>query len=221
MRVVSSYILLKAKIYLNSLEDEETEEGSDGGSESEDQEYDETQDDEVVITSAVNLSKNNFETSLDNSGILHSSIVDDDDPVAVFCNDKNPSLEKFQQIKEDDKVRAFKDFLSNAPEDDYLTHLVFTILKLASLGEQSSEAQKLALELFKETFEYAKEKDRMRSVRNFFLIQLGLLKAEEKNFTPKYNVKSCRSALESAIKENPLLPEEEKSIYEVFLNAAK
>lgn len=151
---------------------------------------------------------------------MHSSIVDDDDPVAVFCNDKNPSLEKFQQIKEDDKVKAFKDFLSNAPEDDYLTHLVFTILKLASLGEQSSEAQKLALELFKETFEYAKEKDRMRSVRNFFLIQLGLLKAEEKSFTPKYNIKSCRSALESAIKENPL-PEEEKSIYEVFLNAAK
>jgi hypothetical protein len=60
----------------------------------------------------------------------------------------------------------------------------------------------------------------MKSVRNFFLIQLGLLKAEEKNFTPKYNVKSCRSALESAIKENSL-PEEEKTIYEVFLNAAK
>lgn len=150
---------------------------------------------------------------------MHSSIIDDDDPIAVFCNEKNPSLEKFQEIKDDDKVKAFKDYLSNAPPEDYLTHLVFTILKLSSL-EQSNDAQKLALELFKETFEYAKENDRMRSVRNFFLIQLGLLKAEEKNFKPKYNIKSCRSALESAIKENQL-PEEEKSIYEVFLNAAK
>lgn len=203
-------------------EDDKTDEGSEGGggSESEEHDYNETQHDEVVITSAVNLSQNNFETSLDNSGILHNSIVDDDDPVAVFCNDKAPTIEKFQQIKIDDKTKAFKEFLSNAPEEDYLTHLVYTILKLASIGEQSSEAQKLTLELFKVTFEYAKEKDRLRSVRNFFLIQLGLLKAEEKNFTPKYNVKSCRSALESAIKENPL-PEEEKSIYEVFLNAAK
>lgn len=87
--------------------------------------------------------------------------MDDDDPIAVFCNDKSPSVEKFQQIKDEDKIKAFKDFLSNAPETDYLTHLVFTILKLSSLGEQSSEALKLALELFKETFEYAKEKNRV------------------------------------------------------------
>lgn len=114
----------------------------------------------MVITSALNLSQN-FETSLDNSSILLNSTANDDDPVASFCNDRNPTAEKFELIQEDDKFKAFKDFLSNAPEDDYLTHVVFTILKLSSLGEQSSDAQKLALELFKEAFEYAKTKDRV------------------------------------------------------------
>lgn len=139
-------------------DDEQTEEEG-SGEESEEQDYDEMPE---VTKDTVNLSQINFETSLDNSGILHSSTVDDDDPISVFCNDKNPALEKFQQIKDDDKVKSFKAFLSNVPEEDYLTHLVFTILKLASLGEQSSDAQKLALELFKETFEYAKEKNRVR-----------------------------------------------------------
>lgn len=145
------------------------------------------EDDEVVITSALNLS-NNFETSLDNSGILHNSTIDEDDPVAVFCNDKNPTVERFQLIKEEDKIKAFKDFLANAPEEDYLTHLVFTILKLASIGEQSSDAQKLALELFKETFEYAKEKNRVSlhscisaNAKNF---SLPLADAQRTKFLP-------------------------------------
>lgn len=60
----------------------------------------------------------------------------------------------------------------------------------------------------------------IKSIRNFFLIQLGLLKSEEKQFQPKYNMDSCRSALASAIKENSL-PDGEKSIFEAFLNSTK
>jgi Ran GTPase-activating protein 1 len=60
----------------------------------------------------------------------------------------------------------------------------------------------------------------LKSVRNFFLIQLGLLKTEEKKFKPTFDVKSCRTALESAIKNNSI-PDEEKTIFECFLNSAK
>lgn len=181
--------------------------------------YEEEDDDEVVITGTSNLSKSNFETSLDNSKILNTSFIDDD-PVALFCNENQPTLELFDKIIDEDKTKAFKELLSNAPESDYLTHLVFTILKLSSISGQSKEAHQTALELFKEAFEYAKTKDRLKSVRNFFLIQLGLLKSEEKSFKPKYDVQSCRAALESAIKANSL-PDEEKSIFEVFLNTTK
>lgn len=58
----------------------------------------------------------------------------------------------------------------------------------------------------------------MASLRNFFLIQLGLLKPEEKKFVPAYNVNACRSALKSVITHN-ILPDEEKKIFETFLNA--
>lgn len=143
-------------------DDEETEEGSDDLEECEEEEE---ENDEVIITSATNLSQN-FETSLDNSSILLNSTANEDDPVASFCNDRNPTADKFQLIQEEDKFKAFKDFLSNAPEDDYLTHLVYTILKLSSIGEQSGVAQKLALELFKEAFEYAKTKDRVSNFLN-------------------------------------------------------
>ena len=123
-------------------------------------EAEEEDEEEVVITGVSNLSQSNFETSLDNS-ILLNTTASDDDPVAIFCNDKEPTLEKFEKIIDEDKLKAFKDFLSNAPEDDYLTHLVFTILKLSSISEQSKEAQQIALDLFKEAFEYAKNKDRV------------------------------------------------------------
>ena len=79
----------------------------------------------------------------------------------MFCNAKEPKLEQFEKITDEDKLKAIKDFLSNAPEDDYLTHLVFTILKLSSISEQSKEAHQITLELFKEAFEYAKTKDRV------------------------------------------------------------
>ncbi|KAG5681518.1 hypothetical protein PVAND_010944 [Polypedilum vanderplanki] len=209
------------------LADEEEDEGEYQSEEEEEQEdeedegeYDEEDEEDCIITNVSNLSQNNFETSLDNSILLNNSSTADD-PIAAFCNDKlSPTFEKFQQITDEDKLKAFKDYLSQAPEDDYLTHLVFIILKLSSISDQSEEAKQLALDLFKEAFDYAKTKDRLKSVRNFFLIQLGLLKSEQKEFKPKYNVQSCRSTLENALKVNTL-PDEEKTIFEVFLNSAK
>lgn len=174
---------------------------------------------------------------MDNSILLNSS-VSDEDPAITFYNNKVPTIESFNQIKDEDKLKTFQDLLANAPEDDYLTHLVFAILKLSSISDQSPEAKLVTQQLFKDAFEYGKNKDRVsfekiknfviliylhfhqfKTIRNFFLIQLGLLKSEDK-FKPKYNLESCRSALASAIKENSL-PDEEKSIFEHFLNASK
>lgn len=204
--------------------DEDDEDYQSEGNEEEEEEEDgeeEEDDDECVITNVANLSQNNFETSLDNSILLNNSFIAEDDPIAYFCSDKSsPTLDKFQKICDEDKLKGFKEYLSQAPEEDYLTHLVYAILKLSSISDQSSDAKQLALDLFKEAFEYAKSNDRVKSVRNFFLIQLGLLKSEQKDFKPKYNIHSCRATLENALKGNTL-PEEEKSIFEVFLNAAK
>lgn len=175
---------------------------------------------ELIIGDTSTSSHQNFETSLDNSILLNSSLTAEPDSVAAFCQLKAPTINSFNQIKDDDKTKAFRDYLSNASDEDYLTHLVFTILKLSSIADQSTEALTSAQELFRDAFNYAKDKDRVKSVRNFFLVQLGLLKTEVKEFKPTYNIKSCRTALEHAIKENSL-PDDEKSIFELFLNTAR
>lgn len=114
----------------------------------------------MITNTSSNFGHSTFETSLDNSILLNSS-VSDEDPVAAFYNNKIPSVECFSKISEDDKLKAFRELLSTAPENDYLTHLVFTILKLSSISEQSPEAKSVAQELFKEAFEYGKNKDRV------------------------------------------------------------
>lgn len=135
---------------------EEEQEGEESGEEN----------DCVITSTSSNFGQSNFETSLDNSILLNSS-VSDEDPVATFYNNNIPTVETFNQIKDEDKLKAFKDVLSGAPEDDYLTHLVFTILKLSSIGAQSPEAKTIAQQLYKEAFEYGKNKDRV-SFKNIF-----------------------------------------------------
>lgn len=157
MFLLINYRFIDDGEYQDEQEDEESDDGEEDEEETED-------DEEVVITGVSNLSQSNFETSLDNSILLNSS-ASDDDPIAFFCNDKSPTFKQFEQIKDENKLKAFKEFLSHAPEEDYLTHLVFTILKLSSISEESQDAQQLSLDLFREAFEYAKTKDRVSSLK--------------------------------------------------------
>lgn len=92
--------------------------------------------------------------------MLNSS-VSDEDPIVTFFNNKTPTVEAFSLIKDEDKLKAFKDHFASMPEEDYLTYVVFSILKLSSIGGQSQEAKNIAQELFKEAFEYGKSKDRV------------------------------------------------------------
>lgn len=94
--------------------------------------------------------------------------------------------------------------------------MVFTVLKCAELSEKSKEALEVATELFKDVYEHAQKKDRLQSVRNFFAIQLGLLKCEDKKFKPRYNVQGCRHALKKVLTQN-IVPNDEKNIFEFLL----
>lgn len=65
-------------------------------------------------------------------------------------------------------------------------------------------------------YDYAKKHDRLQSVRNFFAIQLGLLKSEDKKFRPRYNVHGCRYALKTVLAQN-IIPDDEKNILQFLL----
>lgn len=113
------------------------------------------------------------------------------------------------------KYQIFK-FFQTISEENYLVYLVFAVLKCAELSEKSKEALDVATELFKDVYEYAQKKDRLQSVRNFFAIQLGLLKCEDKQFKPRYNIQGCKHALKSVLGQN-IVPGDEKNIFEFLL----
>lgn len=56
----------------------------------------------------------------------------------------------------------------------------------------------------------------MSRVNNFFLIQLGLLKHEDKEFKPTYNLGACRSAMKHAI-DTKTFPDDVSNMFSFFL----
>lgn len=85
----------------------------------------------------------------------------DQDPVAAFYNNETPSVKLFNEIDGVNRLNAIKTALASCPQDEFLTHLCFIILKTASISEQSQEAKDLTQSLYKEAFEYGKNNDRV------------------------------------------------------------
>lgn len=90
-------------------------------------------------------------------------------------------------------------------------------MKLSSLSSTILEAQTIAIELYKDCFEFARKTNQTARVYRFLLIQLGLLKCEDKSFKSTYNAAACRSTLQQAIKTN-VIPNEAADILNCFLN---
>lgn len=162
------------------------------------------------------------------------------DSVSSFLSLKKPTEAQFKSLPEKDKVGAFRDylkvcvassFLSSSswlisvnlqafPENDFLVNSVFTIMKVSSIAAINTEAQSVAIELYKDCFAFARKTNQTARVYRFLLIQLGLLKCEDKTFRPAYDVAACRSVLGQAIKAN-VIPAEAADILNCFLNENK
>ncbi|XP_055543929.1 ran GTPase-activating protein [Wyeomyia smithii] len=136
--------------------------------------------------------------------------------VEQYCRTNFPSETMFYALQTPNKVEAFRQYLASIPSEDYLVHLAFTILKLSEISEKSEEALEVSEALLTDAYDYAKNNNRLKSLRNFLLIQLGLLKCEDSAFKPSYNVQGCRYALKNAITKN-IVPEDEQNYFKVFL----
>uniref|UniRef100_A0A8W7PE69 Ran-GTPase activating protein 1 C-terminal domain-containing protein n=1 Tax=Anopheles coluzzii TaxID=1518534 RepID=A0A8W7PE69_ANOCL len=220
-------------------EEEEEEEEDDEDEEDEDEDDDETADEDEDVDETVegygegeeedaeeslltrmkqhSMSKTNGGTAHDASAV--SIDLDTTLPCTVdsFIRQHYPSETLFQSLPDKDKVAAFRDYLKAIPQEDYLVHTAFTILKCSDLCESQPDALAVALALYKDAFEFARANRRLKSLRNFLLIQLGLLKSEDRSFRPNYNVQNCQRALRDALKQN-LIPEEETSMFKTFLD---
>uniref|UniRef100_A0A1B0DIE2 Ran-GTPase activating protein 1 C-terminal domain-containing protein n=1 Tax=Phlebotomus papatasi TaxID=29031 RepID=A0A1B0DIE2_PHLPP len=123
-----------------------------------------------------------------NRNVLRSEVT----PVEAFCRAEQPTLAMFEEIDAKDRTAAFRNYLNGLPGEFYLVYLVFAILKCSALSLQSKEALAVSDDLFADALKYAQDKSQVNSVRNFFLIQLCLLRCEDKSFKPTYDPKACR-----------------------------
>ncbi|XP_052867916.1 ran GTPase-activating protein [Anopheles cruzii] len=140
--------------------------------------------------------------------------------VDSFCRVHYPPETMFLGLPDADKVAAFREYLSTVPQPDYLVHVAFTILKCSELAERNPEALSVAVALYQDAFKFAQANRRLKSLRNFVLIQLGLLKCEDRSFKPSYNVQSCRYALRAALQQM-VAPEDENLIFSTFLDGGR
>lgn len=95
--------------------------------------------------------------------------------------------------------------------------LIFTTLKCGHLAQTSPAALELAISLYQATFDYAIKTEQESRVLDYYLIQLGLLRSEER-FKSEYNLKSCRYALREAIKKENFANDNIKNTFKTFLD---
>lgn len=197
-------------------EEDESEEGEEEEEEASEEENEEADESLPADTSGVVepnirnlLADQTNDTTIDLDQTLPNT-------VEVYCQTNYPSETMFHALEEKNKTEAFREYLKALPDDDYLVYLAFTILKLSEISEKSPEALQVSEALFSDAYNYAKNNNRLKSLRNFLLIQLGLLKCEDSSFKPGYNVQGCRHALKNAIQKN-IVPDEEQNFFKVFL----
>lgn len=85
------------------------------------------------------------------------------------------------------------------------------------MSESSASALDVAKSLYKEIVDYAVKTKQERRILNYLLMQLGLLRSEEK-FSTQYNLKSCRYALRKTLQSESLASDSMKNTFEVFLD---
>lgn len=204
--------------------------GSEGDEEEDEEDYEDEEEDydeetvseeEEAAATTINRSSTFNQESF---GALNSSVSfvgaeARPHSVETFLQTPNPSLEMFEQIPVvggAGKAGEFSQFLKSLPENDYLVFLTFAILKTSALALKSPEALAVSSALYKECVDHATKTHQISRIRNFFLVQLGLLKTEDRSFKPLHDVTAGRYALENAMKENEF-PEDLKGMFQCFL----
>ncbi|XP_017033781.1 ran GTPase-activating protein [Drosophila kikkawai] len=135
----------------------------------------------------------------------------------TFCLSQKPcSLEHFDSLDSDNKLRDLQGILNQFNDDNHLLLLVFTTLKCAHLSQSSKAALELAVSLYQLTFDYAIKTKQETRVTNYVLKQLCLLRCEEP-FKSDYNIKSCRFALSEAIRSPQFANDNIKNTFKLFL----
>lgn len=131
---------------------------------------------------------------------------------------QDPSDEKFLNLGHERKNLILKE--AKRGNEIILKDYINVVMKVSSLyGSKKEMVRNYALDvtesLYKELFTWAATKQNSPYVLNAIFVNLGLIKCEDKSFTPTWNCKACQNALK-ALKNNNCVPQTVKDILDVF-----
>uniref|UniRef100_A0A0C9QDM6 RANGAP1 protein n=1 Tax=Fopius arisanus TaxID=64838 RepID=A0A0C9QDM6_9HYME len=135
-------------------------------------------------------------------------------PISVKEFMKSSSGENLLLI-EGDKVMGFLEYAKercqgkNSRESEkYVNELLCIVMKVSShcgsgYGDVRVEAERLTDLLYSELFQYASENDQMSKLNNNLLVDLGLIKSEDKSVgNINWNLEGCFKALEKVVQKD-------------------
>ncbi|KYN16476.1 PREDICTED: ran GTPase-activating protein 1-like [Trachymyrmex cornetzi] len=198
---------------LNSLDEDYTEdEEEEDDNEDEQSEEDENDNNEDEASDKDNEEQNN---------IAQSTVV----TVAEFV--KSPIGEKLLLLQSDN-AQAFIDYAtnlanqSNTVEQKYIEELLQITMKVSALCDSGYmnvriKAESLSDALYAKLFSYAVETNQISNFNNALLINLGLIKSEDKTSgTIDWNLEGCFKALEKIAQRDYFLTQT-RNMLKVFL----
>ncbi|XP_071563994.1 ran GTPase-activating protein 1 [Temnothorax nylanderi] len=201
---------------LNSLDEDYTEdEEEEDDNEDEQSEENESDEDEA----------SDKEDNKEQDNIAETTVV----TVTDFV--KSPTAEKLLllHLLQDDNVQAFIDYATNlanqsntATEQKYIEELLRIIMKVSALCgsgymDVRMKAESLSDALYAKLFSYAVENNQISILNNALLVNLGLMKGEDKASRKiDWNLEGCFKALEKVTQRDYFLAQT-RSVLKVFL----
>ncbi|XP_058805547.1 ran GTPase-activating protein 1 [Phymastichus coffea] len=136
---------------------------------------------------------------------------------------KTPSGENFLQLQ-GDKFQIFSEYIktqfSNEDEDptDNIMKVIMKVSALCASGymDVRQPAEQITDRLYTEVFSNAVKQNRVPSLNNALLVNLGLIKGENKSMKIDWNLEGCFKALEKVCQREYFLPQT-KDTLKVFI----
>ncbi|KAJ8927709.1 hypothetical protein NQ314_019797 [Rhamnusium bicolor] len=182
-------------------------------------EEDESDDDEEEEDESEGSDEENEESQEEDGVEITEIISSPNDTVTIQEFLATPSAQNFMALGGNRTDILIKEAKKNG--DISIDNFIPVLMKVASLSNNTdSEVAETSLKctelLFKDLFIWSQLTDKTSVVNNTILVNLGLIKSEDKKYKPTWNFESCLHALNNIITKN-YVPESTKDTLKVFM----
>ncbi|CAH2005164.1 unnamed protein product [Acanthoscelides obtectus] len=132
---------------------------------------------------------------------------------------KSPNMDNFMALGDNRTVLIYEEIKTKDQQD--IDSYVKVLMKISAMSNNlktdvSDASSKCAEYLYKQLFIWAQQEDHLWPVTNSLLINLGLIKGEDKKFKPTWNMEGCYTVIKNIIHKN-YFPESIRMSLKLFM----